>query len=112
MLLQDTLPYPGMLQIQTLATEQGIGFVGLGFDPKWSITDIPIMPKGRYALMRSYMPRVGTRGHDMMFRTCTIQVCTPLQRHAASDGVIALWPVPCGGDWSWRVTQGPRMIVE
>ena len=31
------------------------------------------MPKGRYKIMKEYMPKVGTRGLDMMFRTCTIQ---------------------------------------
>ena len=32
------------------------------------------MPKARYGIMRSYMPRVGKLGLDMMHRTCTIQV--------------------------------------
>ena len=32
------------------------------------------MPKGRYAIMRAYMPRVGSLGLDMMLRTCTVQV--------------------------------------
>ena len=32
------------------------------------------MPKGRYAIMRRYMPRVGALGLDMMTRTCTVQV--------------------------------------
>ena len=32
------------------------------------------MPKGRYRIMANYMPKVGTRGLDMMFRTCTVQV--------------------------------------
>ena len=31
------------------------------------------MPKGRYRIMADYMPKVGTRGLDMMFRTCTVQ---------------------------------------
>jgi glutamate--cysteine ligase len=34
------------------------------------------MPKGRYKIMKEYMPKRGTRGLDMMFRTCTIQVCS------------------------------------
>ena len=54
--------------------EIGIGFVGIGFDPVHSIPETPIMPKERYRLMRNYMPTVGKRGLDMMFRTCTIQV--------------------------------------
>jgi glutamate--cysteine ligase len=32
------------------------------------------MPKERYGIMTRYMPKVGTRGLDMMYRTCTIQV--------------------------------------
>jgi glutamate--cysteine ligase len=32
------------------------------------------MPKSRYRIMAEYMPKVGTRGLDMMFRTCTVQV--------------------------------------
>jgi glutamate--cysteine ligase len=31
------------------------------------------MPKGRYKIMTSYMPKVGTLGLDMMYRTCTVQ---------------------------------------
>jgi glutamate--cysteine ligase len=31
------------------------------------------MPKSRYAIMSAYMPKVGTRGLDMMYRTATIQ---------------------------------------
>ncbi|XP_028052017.1 glutamate--cysteine ligase, chloroplastic-like [Camellia sinensis] len=28
----------------------------------------------RYKIMRTYMPKVGTLGLDMMFQTCTVQV--------------------------------------
>ncbi|KDD74342.1 GCS2 glutamate-cysteine ligase, partial [Helicosporidium sp. ATCC 50920] len=52
----------------------GVGFLGLGFDPLWTVADVPRMPKERYRIMREYMPTVGTLGHDMMFRSCTIQV--------------------------------------
>ena len=51
-----------------------LGFLGLGFDPKWRREDIPWMPKGRYKVMREYMPKVGNLGLDMMLRTCTVQV--------------------------------------
>jgi len=51
-----------------------IGFLGLGFQPKWARDDIPWMPKGRYAVMRRYMPQVGAHGLDMMLRTATVQV--------------------------------------
>ena len=51
----------------------GIGFAGLGMSPRWSLADTPVMPKGRYRIMANYMPKVGSRGLDMMFRTCTVQ---------------------------------------
>jgi len=54
--------------------ELRIGFLGLGFQPKWPREAIPWMPKGRYEVMRRYMPRVGRHGLDMMLRTATIQV--------------------------------------
>lgn len=63
-----------LYQVKTIAEELGIGFIGLGFDPKYSIAQIPVMPKGRYGLMKAYMPTVGSMGLDMMFRTCTVQV--------------------------------------
>jgi glutamate--cysteine ligase len=52
----------------------GIGFLGLGFTPDWTRAEIPVMPKGRYAIMAPYMDKKGKLGRDMMFRTCTVQV--------------------------------------
>jgi glutamate--cysteine ligase len=57
-----------------VASDLGIGMLGLGFNPKWRREDISWMPKGRYKIMREYMPKRGTLGHDMMLRTCTVQV--------------------------------------
>src|SRR3546814_18166277 len=54
--------------------EIGIAMMGMGFQPKWHRDEIPVMPKGRYGIMRSYMPKKGKLGLDMMFRTCTVQV--------------------------------------
>ncbi|KAK4768878.1 hypothetical protein SAY86_027028 [Trapa natans] len=63
-----------LYQVKAVAEEMGIGFLGIGFQPKWGRKDIPIMPKGRYDIMRNYMPKVGSLGLDMMLRTCTVQV--------------------------------------
>nr|ADE06226.1 gamma-glutamylcysteine synthetase [Hevea brasiliensis] len=63
-----------LYQVKAVAEEMGIGFLGIGFQPKWAVKDIPVMPKGRYEIMRNYMPKVGSLGLDMMFRTCTVQV--------------------------------------
>ena len=62
-----------LMEVKMVADEIGLGFLGLGFDPLWARADIPIMPKGRYDIMRAYMPKVGSLGLDMMLRTCTIQ---------------------------------------
>ncbi len=62
-----------LAQVRECATPLGIGFLGSGFSPKWSLGEIPVMPKQRYDIMRAYMPKVGGRGLDMMLRTCTIQ---------------------------------------
>ena len=61
-------------EVKTVADEIGLGFLGMGFQPKWRREDMPWMPKGRYAIMRRYMPLVGSLGLDMMTRTCTVQV--------------------------------------
>lgn len=63
-----------LYQVKAVAEEMGIGFLGIGFQPKWERKDIPMMPKGRYEIMKKYMPKVGSLGLDMMFRTCTVQV--------------------------------------
>ncbi len=60
-------------EVKTVADELGLGFLALGFTPVWKRDEIPVMPKGRYKIMREYMPKVGSLGLDMMFRTCTVQ---------------------------------------
>ncbi|MBS9477092.1 glutamate--cysteine ligase [Ancylobacter radicis] len=60
-------------QVRAVATPLGFGFLGLGMSPKWSRAQTPVMPKGRYKIMANYMPKVGSLGLDMMFRTCTVQ---------------------------------------
>jgi glutamate--cysteine ligase len=61
-------------EVKTVAEELGVGFLGMGFQPKWPREDMPWMPKGRYQIMRDYMPKRGNLGLDMMTRTCTVQV--------------------------------------
>jgi len=63
-----------LAQVKEIGQKLGVGFLGLGFNPKWAREDIPWMPKGRYAIMRRYMPLKGKLGLDMMLRTCTVQV--------------------------------------
>jgi glutamate--cysteine ligase len=61
-------------QVREVCNELGLGVLGLGFAPDWQLDEVPIMPKGRYKIMRDYMPKVGGYGREMMFRTCTVQV--------------------------------------
>ncbi|MGF6226062.1 glutamate--cysteine ligase [Inquilinus ginsengisoli] len=60
--------------VKKIGEQLGIGMIGLGFQPKWRREDIGWMPKGRYKIMRDYMPKRGSLGLDMMKRTCTVQV--------------------------------------
>ena len=61
-------------QLRKIGRDLGIAFMGQGFAPEWRRAAMPMMPKGRYGIMRAYMPKRGKLGLDMMFRTCTIQV--------------------------------------
>jgi glutamate--cysteine ligase len=63
-----------LAQVKAIGAELGTGMLGMGFQPKWARSDIPWMPKGRYKIMRAYMPKRGSLGLDMMLRTCTVQV--------------------------------------
>jgi glutamate--cysteine ligase len=60
-------------EIRAVGADFGLGFLALGFHPTIRRDQAQIMPKGRYDLMRRYMPLVGNLGLDMMLRTCTVQ---------------------------------------
>ncbi|MDR3537311.1 MAG: glutamate--cysteine ligase [Acetobacteraceae bacterium] len=61
-------------QVRSASADLCMGFAALGFHPIATRAAMPWMPKGRYAIMRRYMPLVGSMGLDMMTRTCTVQV--------------------------------------
>lgn len=61
-------------QVKAAGDTLSLGFLGLGMWPDKTRAELPIMPKGRYAIMLRHMPRVGSLGLDMMLRTATIQV--------------------------------------
>ncbi|TMQ04238.1 MAG: glutamate--cysteine ligase [Deltaproteobacteria bacterium] len=60
-------------ELGTASRELGLAWLAIGMRPFGGRDDIPWMPKQRYAVMRAYMPTVGTRGLDMMLRTATVQ---------------------------------------
>jgi glutamate--cysteine ligase len=86
-----------LAQLREVAQPLHIGFLGIGMTPSWTRAEMPKMPKGRYKIMTAYMPKVGTLGLDMMYRTCTVQ--TNLDFASEADMVkklrvsIALQPV-------------------
>jgi glutamate--cysteine ligase len=86
-----------LAQVREVALPLHIGFLGIGMTPSWTRAEMPKMPKGRYKIMTAYMPKVGTLGLDMMYRTCTVQ--TNLDFSSEADMVkklrvsIALQPV-------------------
>lgn len=63
-----------LAEVKAIGDELGIGFLGIGFSPKWTLAETPLMPKERYRIMQRYMPTKGRLGLDMMFRTATVQV--------------------------------------
>ena len=86
-----------LAQVREVAAPLQIGFLGIGMTPNWTLAEMPKMPKGRYKIMTTYMPKVGTLGLDMMYRTCTVQ--TNLDFSSEADMVkklrvsIALQPI-------------------
>ena len=86
-----------LAQLREVAQPLRVGFLGIGMTPSWTRAQMPRMPKGRYKIMTDYMPKVGTLGLDMMYRTCTVQ--TNLDFSSEADMVkklrvsIALQPV-------------------
>ncbi|WP_139412879.1 glutamate--cysteine ligase [Bartonella mastomydis] len=60
--------------LKKIAEPLGIGFLGMGASPKWTLAETPKMPKSRYQIMTDYMPKVGHNGLNMMYRTSTVQV--------------------------------------
>ena len=97
-------------QVRAAGDELGVGFLGLGFSPKWTRAETPRMPKGRYGIMTAYMPKVGSLGLDMMYRSCTVQ--TNLDFGSEADMVkklrvsLALQPIAAAIFANSPLTEG------
>ena len=97
-------------EVLDVGEDLGIGFLGVGFSPKWTLDETPRMPKERYKVMTRYMPTVGRRGLDMMYRTATIQ--TNLDFASETDMVkklrvsLALQPIATALFASSPFTEG------
>ncbi|CAN7119088.1 glutamate--cysteine ligase, chloroplastic-like isoform X1 [Brassica rapa] len=62
-----------LYQVKTVAEDLGIGFLGIGYEPKSSLEDATIVRKRRYDIIQGYLDRTGS-GPDLGLRTCTVQV--------------------------------------
>lgn len=60
-------------ELHAVAEPMGIAWIACGFHPFARRDEIDVMPKGRYDVMRAYLPTRGELALDMMLRTCTVQ---------------------------------------
>jgi glutamate--cysteine ligase len=117
-------------ELGVASQELGLAWLACGLRPFGTRASIPWMPKERYAVMRAYMPTVGTRGLDMMQRTATVQVNLDFSDEADAAAkmkciysvtsiLTALWAAsPIVDDnvsgyqsyraWIWRDTDNAR----
>jgi glutamate--cysteine ligase len=59
--------------MKELCGQLGIVWLGLGLNPIHGAERVPSMPKARYRIMRSYLPKRGALALDMMFTSATVQ---------------------------------------
>ncbi|MEE8395216.1 MAG: glutamate-cysteine ligase family protein, partial [bacterium] len=60
-------------ELRRISDPWDVGWLTLGRNPITATDDLPWMPKERYAIMRSYLPRRGSMALDMMLGTGTVQ---------------------------------------
>lgn len=60
-------------ELHAIAEPMGVAWLACGFHPFATREEIDWMPKGRYRIMREYLPTRGAMALDMMLRTCTVQ---------------------------------------
>jgi glutamate--cysteine ligase len=59
--------------VKDLTADLGVSWLATGLRPFGTLEDVPWMPKGRYRVMREYLPTRGRLAHEMMKRTATVQ---------------------------------------
>jgi glutamate--cysteine ligase len=60
-------------ELSALSRELGLVWLNVGRNPYVPSAEMPLMPKERYAIMRSYLPTRGALAMDMMMGTGTVQ---------------------------------------
>lgn len=69
----DTEMQANRRALRHLARGHDLVFIACGLTPIADIDDIPWMPKGRYRIMREYLPKYGDLAHYMMKGTSSVQ---------------------------------------
>ncbi|MEM9412458.1 MAG: glutamate-cysteine ligase family protein, partial [Planctomycetota bacterium] len=69
-------------ELYSVADDLGLSFLAMGHHPKHARHELSWMPKDRYQVMKSYMPKRGQLGLDMMQRTCALQVTADFSNEA------------------------------
>jgi glutamate--cysteine ligase len=77
-----------LTEMARLSENMGLSWMGIGFHPLAREQDLDWVPRQRYALMREYLASRGSRAHDMMRRTGTVQV--DLDYSSAADALRKL----------------------
>lgn len=62
-----------LAELDPIRAELGLEWLGVGFHPLATQSELPWVPKQRYSVMRSYLMTRGSRALDMMRRTATVQ---------------------------------------
>ena len=62
-----------LAELADISKEMNLTWLGVGFHPLAKQSDLGWVPKLRYGIMREYLPKRGSGGHDMMRRTATVQ---------------------------------------
>ena len=60
-------------EIAPISEAMNLKWLCVGFHPFATQSELPWVPKQRYAIMREYLPKQGSGAHDMMRRTGTVQ---------------------------------------
>ena len=68
---QETMGH--LAELREISNELGVLWLGTGFHPIAARSEMPWVPKQRYAIMRRYLPTRGEYALDMMQRTATVQ---------------------------------------
>jgi len=61
-------------ELAEVSRAHGVSWLSIGFRPFGTADDVAWMPKGRYVIMREYLPTKGSLATEMMRRTATVQV--------------------------------------